>query len=495
MVKHSDQVGHVGCHPAPVVPVPVVRQLAGADWAQGGDIHMVSRDAPDGNIYCRLAGATEEEVGRAAEMAQLEFQRWRRAPSLARSRALVRVSEALVARSREIADDIVRETGKPVAQAEGEVARAADVLFHYAAIAANESDRAVTRYSHRATGLELFEPIGPAAILTSWNMPIQLLAIKAGAALAAGCAVVIKSALQAPLSSVHFVNAILEAGLEPGCTQLVHGDAGVAIALVRRPEIRIVSVTGRDASGEAVMRLAADDLKPLVLELGGKSANIVFPDADLDRAAAGAVAGIARNQGAACTAGSRILAHRDIFPELRDRICHRMRKLVVGDPFNRVTEMGALRSREAYEVMRKTLAGAPERGGCVYGGERVVVPGRSGIYVRPALIEGLSPNDWLNRSELFVPVATITPFRDEQEAIALANDSQYGLAAGVWSNDSNLQQRMWESLDVGVVFVNSYHRVDGLPYGTAGRKRSGFGSGVDGAQEFLVPKSVQIGCH
>jgi acyl-CoA reductase-like NAD-dependent aldehyde dehydrogenase len=482
---------------APVVPVPVVHQLVGAEWAQGGDIHLVSRDAPDGRIYCRLAAATEEEVGRAAEMAQVAFQSWRRAPSLARSRALVRVSEALAARSREIADDIVRETGKPVAQAESEVARAADVLFHYAAIAASESDRAVTRYSHRATGLELFEPIGPAAILTSWNMPIQLLAIKAGAALAAGCAVVIKSAVQAPLSSVHFVNAILEAGLEPGCAQLVHGGVSVAIALLRRPEIRIVSVTGRDASGEAVMRLAANDLKPLVLELGGKSANIVFPDADLDRAAAGAVAGIARNQGAACTAGSRILAHRDIFPELRDRICHQLRRLAVGDPYNRLTEMGALRSRETYDVMRKTLDGALERGGCVYGGERVAVPGRGGIYVRPALVEGLSPNDWINRSELFVPLATITPFRHEKEAITLANDSQYGLAAGVWSNDSKLLQRMWESLDVGVVFVNSYHRVDGLPYGTAGRKRSGFGSevGVDGVQEFLVPKSVQIGCQ
>jgi acyl-CoA reductase-like NAD-dependent aldehyde dehydrogenase len=479
----------------PAVSVPVVRQLAGAEWVQGGDVHLVSRDAPDGRVYCRLAAATEAEVGRAAETAQLAFQRWRRAPSLARSRALVRVSEALVARTGEIANDIVRETGKPVAQAEGEVARAADVLFHYAAIAANESGRALTRYTPRATGLELFEPIGPAAVLTSWNMPIQLLAIKAGAALAAGCTVVIKSALQAPLAAVHFVKAILEAGIEPGCAQLVHGDASVAIALLRRSEIRIVSITGRDASGEGVMRLAANDLKPLVLELGGKSANIVFPDADLDRAAAGAVAGIARNQGAACTAGSRILAHSDIFTELRARICDRLRELVVGDPYERVTEMGALRSRDAYDLMRKTLNGALERGGCVYGGESISVPGRSGAYVRPALIEGLSPNDRINRSELFVPVATITPFRHEEEAIALANDSRYGLAAGVWSSDSQLLQRMWESLDVGVVFVNSYHRVDGLPYRTAGRKRSGFGSevGIDGVQEFLVPKSVQLG--
>jgi aldehyde dehydrogenase (NAD+) len=482
---------------APAIPVPVVRQLAGTEWAQGSDVHLISRDAPDGSIYCRVAAATEEEVGRAAQTAQLAFQRWRRASSLVRSRALVRVSEALVARSREIADDIVRETGKPVAQAEGEVARAADALFHYAAIAANESDRALTRYTHRATGLLLFEPIGPAAILTSWNMPIQLLAIKAGAALAAGCTVVIKSSLQAPLCSVHFVNAILEAGLEPGCAQLVHGDAAVASALVRRPEIRIVSLTGRDASGEAVMRLAANDLKPLVLELGGKSANIVFADADLDRAAAGAVAGIARNQGAACTAGSRILAHRDIYPELRDRVCDRLRKLVVGDPYDLLTEMGALRSRETYDVMHRALDGALERGGCVYAGEPVVVPGRGGIYVRPALIEGLLPNDWVNRTELFAPVATIMPFCHEEEAVMLANDSHYGLAAGVWASDRQLLQRMWQSLDAGVVFVNSYHRVDGLPFGTAGRKRSGFGSevGVDGVQEFLVPKSVQIGGH
>jgi aldehyde dehydrogenase (NAD+) len=328
-------------------------------------------------------------------------------------------------------------------------------------------------------------------------MPIQLLAIKAGAALAAGCAVVIKSALQAPLSAVHFVNAILEAGLEPGCAQLVHGDAAVASSLLRRPEIRIISVTGRDASGEAVMRLAANDLKPVVLELGGKSANIVFPDADLDRAAAGAVAGIARNQGAACTAGSRILAHRDIFPELRTRIGDRLRKLRVGDPYDRQTEMGALRSRETYDVMDKALDGAVARGGSVYGGERVAVPGRRGAYVRPALIEGLTPDDPINRTELFAPVATIMPFRREEEAIALANASQYGLAAGVWSNDSQRLQRMWESLDAGMVFVNSYHRVDGLPYGSAGRKRSGFGSevGVDGVQEFLVPKSVQIACQ
>lgn len=475
----------------------VVRQLAGVDWTQGSDIHLVSRDAPDGRVYCDLPAATAEEVGRAAEMAQLAFPRWRRTPSLARSRALMRVSETLLSRSSEIADDIVRETGKPVTQAEGEIARAADVLFHYAAIAASESDHALTRYTHHATGLLLFEPIGPAAILTSWNMPIQLLAIKAGAALAAGCTVVIKSAMQAPLSAVHFVSAVLEAGLDPGCAQLVHGDAPVAIALLRRPEIRIVSITGRDASGETVMRLAANDLKPLILELGGKSANIVFPDADLDRAAAGAVAGIARNQGATCTAGSRILAHREIFDELRGRICDLLRKLVVGDPYDRLTEMGALRGRETHNVMRKALGGALERGGSVHGGERVMVPGRRGVYVRPALIEGLSPNDPVNRTELFAPVATITPFRDEDEAITLANASQYGLAAGVWSNDPRRLQRMWEGLDVGVVFVNSYHRADGLPFGTAGRKRSGFGSevGVDGVREFLVPKSVQIGCQ
>jgi acyl-CoA reductase-like NAD-dependent aldehyde dehydrogenase len=486
---HADLVA-----PETAIPLPIVRQLAGPEWARGSDAHLISTDAPDGIAYCQVAATSDEEVGRAAQMAELAFQRWRRTTSLARSRALVRVSEALVARTREIADDVVRETGKPVSQAESEVTRAADVLFHYAAIAANENDRALTRYTHRATGLVLFEPVGPAAILTSWNMPIQLLAIKAGAALAAGCTVVIKSALQAPLASVHFVNAILEGGLEPGCAQLVHGESSVAIALLRRPEIRIVSVTGRDATGEAVMRLAANDLKPVVLELGGKSANIVFPDADLDRAAAGAVAGIARNQGAACTAGSRILAHREILPELRARIRNRLRKLVVGDPYDRLTEVGALRSRETYDGMRMTLDGAQERGGWVYGGERVAVSGRDGAYVRPALIEGLPPDDPINRTELFAPVATITPFCHEDEAIKLANDSRYGLAAGVWSSDRHLLQRMWENLDVGVVYVNSYHRVDGLPFGTAGRKRSGFGSevGIDGVQEFLVPKSVQI---
>lgn len=477
------------------IHLPVVSQLAGERWVHGGGMPLTATDAPDGSVYCRLTAATGDEVARAAETAQDAFARWRRTGSLARSRAVARVSEVLAARSPEIAADIVRETGKPIAQAESEVARAADVLFHYAAIAANEQDRALTRFSDRATGLVLSEPIGPVAILTSWNMPIQLLAIKAGAALAAGCTVVIKSALQAPLASVHFVRAVLEAGLEPGCIQLIHGDAAVSIALVRQPQIRMVSVTGRDASGEAVMRLAASDLKPLVLELGGKSANIVFADADLDRAAAGVVAGIARNQGAACTAGSRVLIHRDIFRELRSRIYDRLSELVVGDPYNRSTEMGALRSRETFEVMRNALDEAVERGGRIYGGEPVAIPGRSGVYVRPAFIEGLSADDPINRSELFAPVATIMPFSHEEEAVAISNDSQYGLAAGVWASDTRLLQRMWERLDVGVVFVNSYHRVDGLPFGTAGRKRSGFGSevGIDGVREFLVTKSVQIG--
>lgn len=473
-----------------------VSQLVAGEWQPTPTGCDVVYDAPDAAPLCSVSQSSPFDLERAAKASTEAFRGWRGTTSTTRSRLLTRASELLAARADEIALELVLQTGKPIAQAEGEIARAVESLEHYAAVAATESAQAIDRHSSRALVLELSEPVGPAGIISSWNMPVQLLCQKAGAALAAGCTIVVVSHPRAPLAALRFAEVLYEAGFPSGVVQLLHGGAELSAALATHRLIRIVSVTGSEETGRAVLREVADQMKRVVLELGGKSANVVFADADLSKAADGIVAGFTRNQGAACTAGSRVLVHKSVIDEVRQAIYNRLDALIVGDPFNRKTAVGALRDEFAAARMQRILQSATEAGAYVYGGTKLSVCGRRGSYVRPALIEGAPADHEVHRRELFLPIATLSSFSDEEDAVRQANDTDYGLAAGLWSGDFARCRRVWEQLDAGVIYVNGYHRIDGIPYATEGRGLSGFGAecGAAGVAAFLIPKSVQLAC-
>jgi acyl-CoA reductase-like NAD-dependent aldehyde dehydrogenase len=454
---------------------------------------LIVADAPDAIPAFAVAEATAADIDAAAHATTEGFRLWRRTPGPQRAAVLHRAAAEFALMAEEVAQVLVLETGKPLAQARSEVKRACGALVENANHAATATGLVLDDQSCAVWGVELSEPRGPSLIVSPWNMPVQLAAIKVGGALAAGCSVVIKPSPFAP-ASVDYLHAAFErAQLPTGCLSVIQGGSQTVKKLVEHPAIKIVSLTGNDTTGREIMSIAARAPKKVILELGGKSANIVLADADLDAATRGIIAGFVRNQGAACTTASRVLVAAEVVDEVTERVLDAAGAVVVGDPYDDV-DMGAIRHKALYDHLQECLTRVAERGGKVIGGEPVGVPGRTGYFMRPAVILNLSNDDPIARNELFGPIAAIIPVSGVDEAVRISNDSHFGLAAGIWSRDLPTLQHVWEELEVGTVYVNSYNRIDGIPLATEGRGASGFGveNGAAGVAEFRCTKSVHL---
>lgn len=462
----------------------------------GGSEHCAMADAPDGALLYNVPEATENELDRAVELGVRAFRSWRRSTQAERGAVLRAAAGALRSRRAELGRLLVRETGRVIDQAEREVDGAARILEQYAQVDLAESNRVISRASARVWGLETLEPLGVAALISAWNVPLQLAAHKVAAALASGCTAILKPSPQAAASAHHLADALREAGLPQGVLSVVHGGAQAARTLVSHPDVKVVSFTGGDAAGREIMAMAAGGLKKVVLELGGKNANVVFADAPMDRVVDGLVAGFTRNQGAVCTAATRIVIQREVYEETLENLVRALKAVRVGDPYTSGPAMGALRSPALAASMDTAITGALDHGAVGHwGGDPVEVQGRSGCYRTPALIAARDLSDMpLNGQELFAPVAVAAPFDDEQELVAEVNNSAYGLAAGLWTGDAERAERIWDQLEVGTVYINSYHRIDAIPLASGGRKSSGFGSegGRRGVEEFMAPKSIHF---
>jgi acyl-CoA reductase-like NAD-dependent aldehyde dehydrogenase len=452
--------------------------LIGGEWreAEGGATMPVVNPATEA-VIAEVASASPADVDTAVAAARAALEGpWGRMPARERGRLLWKMAERLVERIDEIARLETLHNGKPIRESRHvEIPLSAEVLQYYAGWADKIHGETVPI---RAEGLVYTrrEPLGVVAAIVPWNFPLLLAMWKVAPALATGNTVILKPASQTPLTALAFGEIAAEVGLPPGVLNVITGSGGtVGQALVEHPGIDKIAFTGDTATGKGIMRSASDTLKHITLELGGKSPNIVFADADLDAAIRGASVGIFYGKGEVCAAGSRLLVDRSIKDQFIEKLAARTNKMVAGDPLDPNTRLGAISSKGQLDRVLNYVEIAKREGAVlVAGGSRTDIGTGKGYFMQPTVFADVQPDMTIAREEIFGPVLAAIEFADVDEAIARANDSIYGLAAGVWTRDLKNAHYVASKLQAGLVWVNTYNVYDvGASFG--GYKQSGFG--------------------
>lgn len=452
--------------------------IDGADEAGGGDTFCVVSPR-DGRVLAEVADAGAAEVDASVAAARRAFDDgpWPRLSPAERGRVLLRFADLLEERRAELALTVSLEMGKPVTDAHDIELRAVISTFRWYGGLADKLTDESPHTAPDALALVTREPAGVVGAVVPWNFPLTLAGWKIAPALAAGCAVVLKPSENSPLSALLLGRIGLEAGLPPGVLNVVAGDGPVAgRALGLHPGVDVLAFTGSTAVGRCFLRYSADsNLKRVWLELGGKSPNIVLPDApDLELAAATAAWGIFFNQGEMCTAPSRLLVHASVAEQVTEAVVARARALRVGDPLDPATEMGALVGESHLDRVLGHVRSALDDGARLRTGGARTLAGTGGAYLEPTVFDRVVPDSRLAREEVFGPVLSVVTFDDLDEAVALANATEYGLAAGLWTSDLSTAHRVSRALRAGTVWVNCYEEGDlTVPFG--GMKQSGNG--------------------
>ncbi|MBO0802305.1 MAG: 5-carboxymethyl-2-hydroxymuconate semialdehyde dehydrogenase [Nocardiopsaceae bacterium] len=459
-----------------VIPPEKIEHWIGGEHRPSVDGATFGVADPVGNAeYARVASGSAADVDRAVAAAASAFASgpWPSMAARARARILNAIADGIEARGEEIAAAETFDTGLPITQAKGQAARAAENFRYFADVIVAAHSGAFSTPGQ--LGYVLRQPAGVAGLITPWNTPFMLETWKLAPALASGCTVVLKPAEWTPLSASFLPEIMAEAGLPDGALNIVHGIGEVAgAALVAHPDVPRISFTGETVTGRDIMRSAAGHLKGLSMELGGKSPCIVFADADMELATDSALFGVFSLNGERCTAGSRILVERPAYDTFVARLAERAARIRVGDPSDPSTEIGALVHPEHYErVMSYVRLGVREDARLVAGGSRPAGLS-SGNYLAATVFADVEPSMRIFTEEIFGPVACVTPFTGESEAISLANATDYGLAAYIWTNDLRRAHRVASSVEAGMTWVNS-HNVRDLRTPFGGVKASGLG--------------------
>jgi betaine-aldehyde dehydrogenase len=464
------------------------------EWVAAADTRAVV-DPATGKVLARVAESNRADVERAVSTAREAFDAgpWRQSTAQQRGRVLFKMAELVRAHAAELAELETRNCGKPIVESEFDMADAATCLEYYGGLATKIHGETLLVPDH-AINLTLKEPVGVAALIVPWNYPLLLTMWKLAPALSAGCTVVVKPAEQTPLTLLRFAELVKQhvPELPVGVLNVVTGDGPVAgRALVESMNVDKVAFTGGTETGREVLRgVANSNLKKVSLELGGKSPNIYFADADMDAATDGALFGVFINQGEVCSAGSRVLVQEPVYMKFLSRMKEKTKRIKLGDPMRRSTKMGPLVTEEHRERVLQYISMGKKEGRLVAGGG--VPKGLKGAFVEPTIFE-TDNSARLAREEIFGPVVAVIPFKDEEDAIRIANDTPYGLAAAVWSRDIFRCLRVVKALRAGIVWVNTMQPcyVES-PWG--GYKQSGHGRemSLHGQEEFLETKQVHI---
>ncbi|GAA4163636.1 aldehyde dehydrogenase family protein [Gryllotalpicola daejeonensis] len=440
----------------------------------------------DESLIATIPAASIEETDAAVARAVVAQRAWARLAPIDRARALRRFADAVDGAVEELAALEVRNSGHPIGNARGEAAHVRDVLEYYSAA----PERLFGRQIPVAGGLDVtfHEPIGVVGVITPWNFPMTIASWGFAPALAAGNAVVLKPAEWTPLTSLRLAELALESGLPEGLFQVLPGEGRVVgDRLVGHPDVRKIVFTGSTATGTAIMAKAAAHVKPVTLELGGKSANLVFADSDLEKAAATAPYGVFDNSGQDCCARTRILVERSAYDRFMELLEPAVKGVRVGDPSDAATEMGPLVSRPHFD---KVASYVPDDAPVAFRGE---APSGPGYWFPPTVLTPSSATDRTVTDEIFGPVVVVLPFDDEADAIRIANDSRYGLSGSIWTRHLSRGIRVSRAIESGTLSVNSHSSVRyTTPFG--GYKHSGLGRelGPDAAFAFTETKNVFI---
>lgn len=450
-----------------------------------------------GMVYCQIPDSTEEDIAQAVACAEKAFPIWSTMSAEERGAILMRISLGIEKRMDEFVAAESRDNGKPLSLAAHVDIPRAVANFHFFATACEH----VSSESHLMEGVGVNfttrKPIGIVGCISPWNLPLYLFSWKIAPALAAGNCVIAKPSEITPYTAFLLGEVIKESGMPAGVLNIVHGTGGkTGDAIVKHPKIKAISFTGGTKTGEYIARTAGPMFKKLSLELGGKNPNIIFADCDFDEMIKTTIRSSFANQGQICLCGSRIFIERPIYEKFKTAFVERVQQLTVSYPTDKNAKMGALVSLPHLEKVLSYVQLAKEEGGAILtGGERVFLPEpyNNGYYLAPTVIEGLAYDCRTNQEEIFGPVVTITPFDSEEEVLMMANSTQYGLSATIWTNDLKKAHRVADQVHAGVVWLNSWLVRDlRTPFG--GVKASGVGreGGWEAMRFFTEAKNIYI---
>jgi aldehyde dehydrogenase (NAD+) len=476
------------------------QNFVGGKWCDPvSDEWFESFDPYAGQPWALIPRCNSADAERAVEAARNAFTSgdWPKLAPTQRGALLRKLGDIVAERVEELAEIEVRDNGKRLVEVLPQFRYLPRYYHYYAGLADKVEGSVIPLDVPEMFNYTRYEPLGVVVAITPWNSPLMIAAWKLAPALAAGNTVVLKPSEHASASTLEFARLIESAELPPGVVNVITGiGSEVGEALVTHPMVRKITFTGSDVAGQRIATLAAADIKLVTLELGGKSPQIVFEDAKLENAVHGVISGIFVSLGQSCVAGSRLLLQDSIHDRFLERLLAIMRNVCMGNPLDSNTQIGPIATKAQYEKVLDFIASAEREGAtCVLGGKPAAgADCRTGWFVEPTVFTGVRNDMRLARDEVFGPILAVMRFTEEQEAVRIANDTRFGLAAGVWTEDMRRATRIAEQLEAGTIYVNTYRHVSALsPVG--GYKRSGYGreNGVDTIKEFMQQKSVWVG--